>query len=1212
MAQIDPALQVLSNTTFSSDPALDVFKEEEEDVIDPALKNILSDVEITDEPVPIISEEDANSFGNIFGKAFDRTQLGIYEGIKLFAEEAQEKFPETSSKVIDLANKGIEKNQQDLAERASTQDVKQFTEYFPQFKEQLNQGDYKNAFLDFYNNLKDTTADTLGSVAPAIMTGVATTVPGRLLLRLGPKATSVLGALSFTLPASLPIKSSTYKEAKKIGEDIGIETEEEDARKYSTYAFGMSAALNSLVPLIALKPFIGSFGKEATVKFVKKEVTDELKKEMSEKSAIKLGKEIADDVVKKASKEMNKEVIEKAVAPSLIKTGLKRGTVTGVTEAVTEAAQERTQIAAAGLASPLQTTSPYEQEEINKRLINAGVAGFLGGKAIGNFAGAIEAINLKGVASEANDLIKSKTDMEKLTEKDELNNDLQNIIRGTYSGKPKVFNAVDMMFRRSITPLEEFSTRSKSNKKVFDSFNNAYQNISQRAGQEGVKIMDALRPISKSIKVPFTSTISKKVNDNVYEILNNYYPNKKYSKRDLATAKEVRKILGEKIKPEIEFTSDQLKSYILDPEFIQEIPEIEQARAEQRINEEDANKISEDISKLRIKYARLLNNAKTEQERGQIETDLETDKKFNKIVDTTIAPAVTTGIFNNLKQAGLKLDFEDDYVEAVYKLGGIGSGRRKKFAKILQESQPESFNAHTAHEAIENILGNNGFYVPSDKILRLENIFENRTATDFDKSFQKPRKINKKTRQKLYEAGLVETNLNKLLNKYILDSSTRIEIGKIAKTFNEEVASERGTRTITQDEFNHLKDIFQGLQNNHSPIRGSFKKFQRKFLTYQYMVTLTLSALTSLTEPLILLSRVRPTDVFFGLTQSALNTLRQGMRAVFPKIPLSERERAFRGIVEGLDGTIAERMSNIAGVDVVKNVTDKYFRAIGLTQVTQFSRDMGYQAGIRQLKDDIVDLLREKRSGKKLTKGGIRAQKRLLEVGLTEQIINQQDVKDFVEGKIKQPPPIIQKAMSRFVNEIIMAPNVINRPLWMSNPHLAMVAQLKGFMFVFGNTIFMKIWRDIFKPMVTAKRLPVDQAVKYALAFGIIMAGTMGIREIKDFIRYNGDGPYQNLSTFQKIIEAFINSNILGPGTVLYESLLSFKYGAKPLETIAGPGLSWLSNALSAIGQAGMGNVRTLSRFLINNIPILSAVLPREKKDIGTDILERKLEDLLQ
>ena len=62
-----------------------------------------------------------------------------------------------------------------------------------------------------------------------------------------------------------------------------------------------------------------------------------------------------------------------------------------------------------------------------------------------------------------------------------------------------------------------------------------------------------------------------------------------------------------------------------------------------------------------------------------------------------------------------------------------------------------------------------------------------------------------------------------------------------------------------------------------------------------------------------------------------------------------------------------------------------------------------------------------------------------------------------------------------------------------------MVAQLKGFKFVSGNSIFMKICRHIFKPMVTAKRLPVDQSVKYALAFGIIMAGTMGIREIRDF-----------------------------------------------------------------------------------------------------------------
>ena len=106
--------------------------------------------------------------------------------------------------------------------------------------------------------------------------------------------------------------------------------------------------------------------------------------------------------------------------------------------------------------------------------------------------------------------------------------------------------------------------------------------------------------------------------------------------------------------------------------------------------------------------------------------------------------------------------------------------------------------------------------------------------------------------------------------------------------------------------------------------------------------------------------------------------------------------------------------------------------------------------------------------------------------------------------------------MARFVSEIVMAPNVINRPLWMSSPKLAMVAQLKGFMFVFGNTIMPKIWRDIFKPMVQMKRLPVTEAVKYSIAFGLIMAGTMGIQEIKDEIRNDGDGPWNYLTTFEK------------------------------------------------------------------------------------------------
>ena len=54
--------------------------------------------------------------------------------------------------------------------------------------------------------------------------------------------------------------------------------------------------------------------------------------------------------------------------------------------------------------------------------------------------------------------------------------------------------------------------------------------------------------------------------------------------------------------------------------------------------------------------------------------------------------------------------------------------------------------------------------------------------------------------------------------------------------------------------------------------------------------------------------------------------------------------------------------------------------------------------------------------------------------------------------------------MSKTINEIIMAPNVINRPLWMSDPRFALVAILRGFMMVFGNTVGPKFYKEVIKP----------------------------------------------------------------------------------------------------------------------------------------------------
>ena len=1159
------------------------------------------------------ADDDPDSFLNIFFKAYDTSQRDSFKAIKLFAEEAQEKFPETSAKVIEIADKGIAKNQKQIDERRETKPIQMPDESFMEFKKSFNEGDYKTAFLELAKDAKRGTAEALGQFAPYIATGAAATLPGSLF-KLGTKGQTILGVLGFTLPASLPSKSSTYEEAISLG------ATEEDARKYSNYGYGITAALGSFIPSYLIAPFLKSIGKDATVKFIKKDITDELSQKMSKKSAEKVGKEITDELIDKAEKGADRVIINQAIKPSVLGTAIKRGTTAGIAGGVIEAAQERAQIGAAGLASPERTISPYSEEDINRRLINAGVLGLLGDKSIGTFSGAVEGMNLRSFANEFNEQEINEAKLDKLYEKETLENELTDAVRGKRTDDKKSFG-LNMLYNTSMAPLNNFSQKSKGNREVYNDFVNYYNKLSQRVGQEGTKIRDALDESSKALKVPlFSRALSKKDENNIYELLNNFYPNKKYSKKNIASAEAIRDVTGRIEKPEVNIDTNTLFEYVATNSPV--LPEVNSAFREGRISQDDYDFIYRRYNRLINKYNKefrqriekpiqegTFDNEFYDQELGKVKSLVLDSNDFKKIVENPIAPVIATGIAQNSFDEGISFPFQENYFTAMYKINT--KKQQEQMKQILRTMQPEDFGGTKADVAIENMTENNGFYVPNNKKLRLENVYKDDTVTDFDKDFQKPRVIKPETRRALYEAGLTETNVKKVLEKYVLDSSHRIEIAKLANKFNRLISDKRSGDLITKDEMNQLQDVFQALQNNHQPIRGTFKDVQRNIITYQYMLTLPAAALTSLTEPLIVLSRVRPTDAIFGGIEAARNVLRQGLRSIFPKLPYSKKERAFRSLLEGFDGTLAERLGSIEGVDISRRVTDKFFKIIGLTQVTQFSRDIAYNAGSRQIKVDIIDYLKDIKLNKN-TKGGLRARKRLAEIGLTKNNIQSKEMLDFIEGRVTEPPRLFQQAMARFVREIIMAPNVVNRPLWMSNPIYASLALLKGFMFTFGLTIMPKIWRELFKPMVTLQRLPVEAAVKYTLAFGLIVAGTMGIREIKDYIRYDGDGPYQDLSIFQKIIDAILRSNVFGPGTALFEASHSYKYGASPLEVLLGPVASQLSALIKAMGQVAQGSFSSISRFFVNSLPFFSALSPKETKDKLKEITENILKNLFQ
>ena len=282
----------------------------------------------------------------------------------------------------------------------------------------------------------------------------------------------------------------------------------------------------------------------------------------------------------------------------------------------------------------------------------------------------------------------------------------------------------------------------------------------------------------------------------------------------------------------------------------------------------------------------------------------------------------------------------------------LGMGKIAKAKKILRQ---QGMAEQDINGFLDNVRGNDGVYVPETDVSQLDILLDARdntkTTQESKASIEKRREINPETFKKLEKAGLVETDVKKILDKYILQANQRNEVRKVKQIIDPALKELQQGKNIDIGEVDRIKDKYQAIQNRYKSIQDEkFKKAMRFYLTYQYVLTLPLAALTALSEPIIVLSRV---DSIPATMKALTNTYRQAVRSVLPKFKKSEAEQAFMGILQGFDGTLAERLGDIAGVDVVRKVTDKFFKVTMLTQITQFSRDIAFQAMSRQIADDI-------------------------------------------------------------------------------------------------------------------------------------------------------------------------------------------------------------------------------------------------------------------
>ena len=1104
---------------------------------------------------PIRSQDYADSTGNKWDIATDLLAAQAYDGLGLIADifGADETAAEYRA--------DADRYQKMAASRPKPSVSMSVTEEVPKIVDQFSEGEILEGIsnsAELVHSLMVGVLPSLGASAGGAAVGI---LAAPVLGTVGVPA-ALTAAVGMMAPGYLLSSGSIYDEAKEQGASEG-------AAKTAAVGGGVVVgALDRLGMSLWLKGITDKLGKKAAIDTVSN-ITG-ISKKATEEALKTAAENTTKGSIKKTFSEFGKGAAASTAGKEVVK-GLVQGTKKGaVAEGLTEAGQEVVQIASAAVAG--DKTADAVSAESGKRIIDALAMGIASGPFVGVAQGATAPIrkeaHRKAVEMEQlNDrLAKATTDYEK------------ELILGERTALTEG--------RRTRTGLEE--------------------------EQPGVDFGPKFAELGK---------LEKEFNDiNKVEGKNPVHTKRKRAKLKREFGESEKGKRRTELKKELRFKKEgyggMLKKLVSRSTSALESFANRTPVAREIINSLNnvVNNTNQRVGQFSTIKTQILDGIRRDKKLPfQKSIDSEVNQKLFDILfrgdvavtdDSTILQAaqriresLLNPIHKMLVDAGSNMGYEENYLPAVIKNFGIGPGRknrRQDFINILDS------NGIDGEAYLERAMENEGLYHPDDSFAELA--IDQKTESEATTlGLELPRQLPREVYEELADKGFLETDVEKLLNRYIVTTGRNLEAKDFVNKYNPAIQEFLDNGLLQDSEARYLKKIVDGVQNRYNNIKDKRWKNLYKFvLTGTYILTLGLSAIPSLVEPILVLSRVSPKNALWGAFKALKVTGRKGIRSFRPKFDRSKDELALGSLMQTADMALNDAIRDIGDTTISKTVTDKFFRLNLLAQVTQFSRNIAFQAGRLQIRDDIKTLERERETGD-VTGESTNARKRLLELGLINTVARSKDVTPVQEEisnwansveldpeQVQAEPEIITKALGKLVNEIIMTPDAVNKPLWMSDPRLAPVAQLKGFATVFGNTIGMKLYKDVFLPMQKG-RVPAEDIAKNAMVFTLLMTAIMGTQALKDAIRYGDDeSPFDKLEGYEKFWYALRQSQIFGYGGIIYEALDSEKYGSSPIEYLLGPWSSIASRTGTGAFKGVMDNdPKKVAKALANLLPDL-------------------------
>jgi len=425
-------------------------------------------------------------------------------------------------------------------------------------------------------------------------------------------------------------------------------------------------------------------------------------------------------------------------------------------------------------------------------------------------------------------------------------------------------------------------------------------------------------------------------------------------------------------------------------------------------------------------------------------------------------------------------------------------------------------------------------------------------AKDAEESLVLTRGINPAV---LSGRGFLQEPQDALVN-YMRSVIKRVEWNKATKDAEGNSILEQEMKKLSPEDQAIAREIigtYLGYQTN--PISPMWRKINSWGQFIQFVTILPFATIASLPE---LAGPVIASKEFSAVTE--------GFKQIIATIKnRKEAEQLARDIGVVSNETIANAWVTQAEQDYmdpkVRKLSDGFFRLIGLDFFTRFSREFAAGMGVQFITKHARNEFNNPRS-----------ERYLRELGLTKE-----DVMKWMEGGRKLSTPEgkkVKQALQRFVESSILRPNAAERPIWASDPHWALIWQLKSYFYAYSKVILGGIKREGQSRRDAGERAGPALAT-FALTAVVTMPLAMMAMELREYAKYGLAWLIPGIDASDKYFrtdrmdwptyafEVIDRSGFLGPLTMVAMMHQNAQWDKSPILPLLGPTAETIDTAFS-------------------------------------------------